>query len=164
MKPTCGELKKILEYDASTGVFKWRIDLGSAVAGDIAGYTNTDGYVRIKINGKFYQAHRLAWLYVTGDWPPAKIDHANRVRNDNRWLNLRAATTGQNNANSVARSSSGHKSVVWSKRDRIWLVMLKSNSKVLRGGRYPCLLDAVAAAIGLRQQVHGDFSGQQNQR
>jgi hypothetical protein len=32
----------------------------------IAGYTHKTGYRRINIDGKQYQAHRLAFLYITG--------------------------------------------------------------------------------------------------
>ncbi|MFW4291481.1 HNH endonuclease [Salmonella enterica subsp. enterica serovar Paratyphi C] len=46
------------------------------------------GYIRIYINKKWYLAHRLAWLYVTGKWPINVIDHINRNKADNRFINL----------------------------------------------------------------------------
>ena len=86
------ELKQILDYDPDTGLFRWKIKPRSQTdLGDIAG-TLCQGYIRITINKKNYYAHRLAWLYMTGQWPVNTVDHINRIRNDNRISNLREAT------------------------------------------------------------------------
>ena len=56
-------------------------------------FTSTDGegyaYGGITQNGKrtFYKAHRVAWKMVHGT-DPDQIDHDNRVRTDNRIVNL----------------------------------------------------------------------------
>ena len=57
------------------------------------------GYRKITIDGKVYSAARLAWFYKTGRWPDPEIDHINRIRDDNRWENLREATRADNLAN-----------------------------------------------------------------
>jgi hypothetical protein len=36
---------------------------------------------------------------MTGKWPKDQIDHINRSKHDNRWVNLREATGHQNNMN-----------------------------------------------------------------
>ena len=61
------ELKEVLDYNSDTGIFRWKnVPLNRMVSnGDIAGCQN-HGYVRIKIRCRSYEAHRLAWLYVTG--------------------------------------------------------------------------------------------------
>jgi hypothetical protein len=72
----------------------------NARAGDVAGGANNgDRYRRIRVDNQLYQAHRLAWLYMTGEWPSNGIDHINGHRADNRWANLREATQSQNMAN-----------------------------------------------------------------
>ena len=48
---------------------------------------------------KRFSAHRLAWLYVTGDWPVGVIDHINGDRTDNRFENLRDVTQKTNSEN-----------------------------------------------------------------
>tara|TARA_R110000787_G_scaffold10252_2_gene34936 strand:+ start:835 stop:1314 length:480 start_codon:yes stop_codon:yes gene_type:complete len=93
-----GGLKDLLEYSPETGLFHWLISQGNQKAGNVAG-TNDHGYALVKINGKKYKAHRLAWLYMTGSFPKDCIDHVNGVTGDNRFSNLREATNSQNQYN-----------------------------------------------------------------
>lgn len=101
MSLTQKRLKELLEYSPETGLFHWKVDRGAAgsKAGDIAGGIDEGGYVRIKIDGKKYRAHRLAWFYMTGEWPLQMVDHKDTVRNNNRWENLRAADLNINAQN-----------------------------------------------------------------
>jgi hypothetical protein len=95
------QLRHNLTYDPLTGLWFWNIRVGrgrnAKKSGDPAGYTDPDGYVRIIPDGeRKYYAHRLAFFYMLGRWPEAQVDHINRVRNDNRWENLREATIREN--------------------------------------------------------------------
>lgn len=54
------------------------------------------GYLCIRILDKLYYCHRLAWLYMTGSFPPGQIDHINGKRDDNRWENLRNVSQNTN--------------------------------------------------------------------
>jgi HNH endonuclease len=94
-------IRQVLEYDPDTGIFTWKVRVSTHVhAGDVAGYTDPKrGYVQIGLGGCVYLAHRLAWLYMTGESPSLEIDHRNGVRHDNRWANLRLATSAQNKQN-----------------------------------------------------------------
>lgn len=56
------------------------------------GSLNRDGYLMLKIKGKKYLAHRLAWFLRYGDFPKSELDHINRIRTDNRIENLREST------------------------------------------------------------------------
>lgn len=40
---------------------------------------------------------------MTGKWPKQLIDHRNRIKNDDRWNNLRSANYSQNGANNIAK-------------------------------------------------------------
>lgn len=92
-------LKSILRYDPDTGNFIWVNHFGRRIlAGSIAGALNK-GYVEIGINLKKYKAHRLAWFYMTGEWPKHYIDHKDRNKVNNKWENLREATKFQNQWN-----------------------------------------------------------------
>lgn len=87
---TQSDLKDQLRYNPRTGEFRWlRGGRFNRLAGKSAGYRDPDGYLLIRIGGVLYQAHRLAWLYMTGNWPNGGfIDHRNTDPSDNRWVNL----------------------------------------------------------------------------
>lgn len=71
-------------------------------------------------------AHRLAWLYMTGEMPLALVDHINMVKGDNRWTNLRAATKAQNGVNSISRCASGVKGAYWQSQSKVWYSKYKN--------------------------------------
>jgi hypothetical protein len=98
-------VRKRLEYDPDTGVFTWKPrTIGSTAdkiwntrfAGEVAGTINNKGYRQIWIDGKSYMTARLAWLYVHDEWPNNQIDHINRVRDDDRLVNLRDVAPTEN--------------------------------------------------------------------
>lgn len=94
------ELKALLDYNESTGVFTWKVYRSrGARAGDNAGTLCAQGYINIKLNGYVYRAHRLAWLYVYGVFPNREIDHRDRIRDHNWIKNLRDVTPGKNKEN-----------------------------------------------------------------
>lgn len=95
-------LREVLEYDPDSGTFRWLVTVGSrAKAGDVAGYSCESGYIRIRVDGKSYRSHRLAWLYMTGHWPRDQIDHIDRNTSNNAFANLREADHAQNQKNKM---------------------------------------------------------------
>ena len=100
MSITRNQLMRYLVYDKITGKFYRKPD-GVIATGNL----NSGGYIRIGINYKSYLAHRLAVLYVTGEWPD-QVDHINHIKDDNRYINLRVASYESNTKNkSVYKSS-----------------------------------------------------------
>lgn len=96
------ELKELLHYDPIRGTFTWLKSpsaTGRVEIGREAGYLHKKGYIRIGIWKHQYWAHRLAFLYMTGEWPKGEVDHKNKLKDDNRWDNLRRATRSQNASN-----------------------------------------------------------------
>jgi len=123
-------LKKHLDYDPETGLFRWKIARQRIKVGEVAGTTNNYGYICIKIFSKRYKAHRLPWLYTHGEFPEDSMDHINRIKNDNRIANLRAVTHTENMRNRSLQSSntSGHTGVYWikEKKEKKWRVRVKN--------------------------------------
>jgi len=112
-------LREVLYYDEETGIFMWKINTGKKrLAGKIAGSKMVRGYWMICVDYVQYAAHRVAWFYVTGRWPPHQIDHINGVRTDNRFVNLRLATFKQNMRNVKSRASHGYKGIVYCVNNR----------------------------------------------
>lgn len=100
-------LKEALTYDPVSGDFFWngRASLFGSNQGretTPAGSVNTRGYRTIRIDRRYYKAHRLAVLYMTGEWPSEVVDHINRNPSDNRWANLRCCSQQENMLNSRA--------------------------------------------------------------
>jgi hypothetical protein len=101
---TAEYVRRRLQYNSETGVFIWKPRIGdkrwtAQFAGKVAGSIKNDGYRRIKIDGESYGAARLAWLITYGEWPQNDIDHINRVRDDDRLVNLRDVTRTENQNN-----------------------------------------------------------------
>lgn len=87
---TAHRLKEVFDYDRATGVFIRRIRTAQRVrAGELAGCINSRGCLSMRVDGKLYLAHRLAWLYVTGEWPTQHIDHRDGNPSNNAFANLR---------------------------------------------------------------------------
>jgi hypothetical protein len=99
MELTVDELKALLTYDPITGDFRWNLTPKRTSLSRVAGCVDTIGYLIIRIRGKGYKAHRLAWLYMHGEWPKQCLDHINGVRSDNRMENLREVSTRENSQN-----------------------------------------------------------------
>jgi hypothetical protein len=90
-------VRELFDYCQDTGVFTRRVTVApNATKGSRLGCQNSAGHLQICIHQRFYMAHRLAWLWMTGEWPADEIDHINQVKSDNRWSNLRLATRSQN--------------------------------------------------------------------
>lgn len=153
-------LREVLDYDPDTGAFTWKVNLTSrARAGKAAGHIRNNGYHAVKIDGRNYMAHRLAWLMTYGKWPDHEIDHINGLRNDNRLSNLRDATRAENGRNLSVRSNntSGIKGVYWSKRNQRWLAQITVNQKTKYLGIFKDVEKAKEAYSQAAAELHGEF-------
>jgi hypothetical protein len=126
--PSQQYLLEVMSYDPESGRLYWNTrPLGhfksegyarqwnKKFAGKIAGSTNSFGYVVIRVDSILYNKNRLVWKLVYGADPVNEIDHKNTIRNDDRLLNLREATRGQNASNSSMRSDNTSGSIGVSK-------------------------------------------------
>ncbi len=105
---TAARLRELLSYDPDTGVFTSRTKRHKWPAGRVVGAKEKTGYARLPVDGVYYRAHRLAWLYVYGAWPSLPIDHINGDRYDNRIGNLRQISVTENNENLRSAKHTNH--------------------------------------------------------
>ena len=151
--PPLSRVKELLDYNPETGVFTWKVTRKGMNAGDSAGTKKTKGHLGISIDGVEYYAHRLVYLYMTGEDPGSlQIDHKNRVRNDNRFSNLRIATAKQNRRNSV------HKGIAFHKASNKWQAKIEAAGKQRYLGLFDCPLMARLAYLDAKKELHGEFS------
>lgn len=155
---TAARLREILDYDQDTGVFRWKSRRSKRVkAGDIAGTAHNCGYIAITIDRSPCLAHRLAWLYVTGDWPLMQIDHFNGEKKDNRFSNLRDVNSNinaQNMRKANSRSMSGLLGVKKSACGSRWEANISFDGRHLHLGSFGSAEEASAAYIAAKRKHH----------
>lgn len=150
-------VREILSYDAETGVFTWRKPTNTATRiGDVAGGTHPDGYRVISIGGLKYSEHRLAYLWMTGEWPSDDVDHVDGNRANNAWDNLRACTCAEN-AQNLARprtNSSGAIGVTWNKSCKKWQSSIRRLGKSHYLGLFDTVEEAAQAYLSAKSALH----------
>lgn len=161
MTITAAYLRECVDYFPDTGDFVWRarprshfnsnqhmLRINKMRAGQVAGCEQkSSGYRSIQIARRQYYSHRLAFLWMTGEWPKDQIDHINRKRNDNRWANLRSATAAENAQNIHDRidSRSGVLGITWGNKSGRWMVRIGVNNGSVWLGQYDDFFDACCA-------------------
>jgi hypothetical protein len=160
---TQDRLRELLDYDPDTGRFVWKVTSSNrAVAGSVAGNTSSYGYRRINVLGEAYLAHRLAFLWMTGEMPSNQVDHINGQRSDNRWANLRPATNAENGRNirGNSRNTSGVTGVTRDRRRGVWQAQIKTGGKNITIGRYTDFDEAASARKRAEKELFGEFAPQ----
>ncbi|UHC81675.1 HNH endonuclease [Pseudomonas sp. NIBR-H-19] len=153
-------LKSLFNYDPETGIFTWRYTRGGRVAGTIAGGPDSCGRLQMRFQGKKTSCHRLAWVYVFGEWPVAELDHINGICSDNRIANLRQSNRSQNMCNIGARSHSktGVKGVSWDSDCKKYRAQIMHLGKKYNLGRYDSVEQAQQAYTEAAARMHGEFA------
>lgn len=153
-------IKEQLRYDADTGLFWWNYAKVHRNLDKPVGSNHNQGYklVCIRFNGKknYYLLHRLAWFMFYGVWPEDQIDHTNGIRSDNRIVNLREVSNGQNQQNSISKkgSSSQYKGICWYKPYEKWMVRLPN--KFL--GYFNCEIEAAKVYDKHATEMFGKYA------
>jgi len=152
------ELQECLRYEEGTGFFFWiKRNSKRIKVGDKAGTRpNCDGYAEIMVNNVLYKAHRLAWLYVYGEWPQSQIDHINGDRFDNRIANLRDATPKENSYNRIRASKNNKTSLlgVVTKPNGTFYAEIRVEKKKFHLGSFPSAELAHQAYLEAKEKLH----------
>jgi hypothetical protein len=149
-------LKQLLVYDPETGVFTHKVTRQGVRAGTRAGTIGIKKYVGLRIDGGRYTAHRLAFLWMIGSFPEFEVDHINRIRYDNRWSNLRAATRQQNCRNSPLRPRDLPRGVY--KSGPKYQARISINNKCVHLGNFQTVKEAEEAYIAQAYILYGEFA------
>ena len=156
MTLTTERLRHVLSYDQDTGVFTNRIRRGVCEVGKVVGTVNKDGHLRIRLDFKRYFAHRLAWFYVTGEWPENQIDHIDGDPGNNRFANLRDAHRSinmQNRRKAQKNSATGVLGVQFAGKYG-YRAAIKQDGKPTYIGTYRTLEEARQAYLERKRTIH----------
>ena len=149
---TQDRLKELLHYCPETGVFTWLVSGTGRRSGLEAGRVNRNtitgkSYRYLKIHSHLYLEHRLAFLYMTGEFPEEQVDHIDGNGCNNVWTNIRAVTgfENQKNARISSNNTSGAVGVSWHKARKTWVSYITSEGKTKHLGLFHNKEDAIAA-------------------
>jgi hypothetical protein len=157
---TLDRARELFDYDPDTGLLTYRIKNGKKTAGSVAGTLRPDGYIQIGVDYGLYMAHRIAWLLMTGEWPEPECDHEDTDRSNNRWDNLRQATSSQNKCNKSPRSNnkSGYRGVSWNKKNKRWCAFIQIRRKTKYLGSFTDKEKAFQVYCAAAAEHHGEFA------
>jgi hypothetical protein len=158
--PPLSFFQERLEYNAETGEFTWLGDFNAKRVGRRAGTTvGVKGYRTITIKKRRFYEHRIAWYMMTGEDPTSfEIDHINGDKTDNRFCNLRLATSQTNKANCklTASNSSGFKGV--HARGSRWIAGITHNRKMIHIGMFKTAEEAARAYDAKAVELFGEYA------
>lgn len=150
---------RLFNYDPLTGVLTAKTKVKKRQIGDVLGTADKRGYLAVSVNTAPCLIHRIAWLFMTGQWPAHEVDHINGNKGDNRFANLRAATRGENakNRKFSSNNTSGVKGVCRHKRSPNWRAMVYVDGKQIGLGFFKTIEEAEKAVKRERERLHGEF-------
>ena len=154
---TAARAREVLDYSPETGEFHWKITLSNrAMAGALAGSIAKNGYRYISVDGTRNLAHRLAWLYMTGEWPSEWIDHIDTDSQNNSWANLRQANAtinAENKRRAIPGTRIGLLGVSHGRRGR-FLAQIVAKGRHHYIGEFSTPEEAHIAYVKAKRQLH----------
>lgn len=135
------DLRRRFRYNRKTGALTWKI---GPLKGMRAGSIQPDGYRRVYVGGaRQMYSGVICFAIAHGRWAHPEVDHKNRIRDDDRFANLREATRAENVANRSAWASSGHAGIY---RDgKKWRATRMQHGHRVYLGRFATADDALRA-------------------
>jgi len=161
-KEIAERVREVIHYDPETGIFTRKVRLAQRHhVGDRADMYitggNAAGYHRVSWDSQRYLAHRVAWLYVYGEWPKGVIDHIDGNKANNAIANLRDVTdkiNAENTRRPRANSKSGYLGVHWHEQNKKWVARIQVDKKNIHIGCFDDPQKAHEAYIEYKRKLH----------
>lgn len=149
-------LNDLLKYDADTGKLTWLVNRGPARIGREAGSKHNMGYKAVRVAGKAYLCHRVAWLLSHGQWPAYHIDHKDGDKQNNSLDNLRECSPAENqqNAGFKSHNTSGFTGVWFCKATGKWHAYISNQKKRRHLGVFTSPESAHGAYLVAKKELH----------
>ena len=143
---------ELFHYEPSSGkVFRKVTTSSRSIKGTEAGSLDRkEGYLRVTVDGRGYQLHRVIMLLIHGHLDKnVHVDHISHDRADNRLCNLRLVSLAENNKNKSMdrRNSTGVTGVRFNKRYNTWGAHIGVNGIEIHLGSFKTLEEATAARL-----------------
>lgn len=154
-------LIEVLSYNPETGILVWRQTLSPrALAGSVAGSKTADGYITLGLDGKVLKAHRVAWALHYGEVPTSIVDHENRIKDDNKIINLRLASTMTNayNQGLASNNKTGVKGVSFCNTKEMYRACCSVGTKRKTLGYFNTVEAAAQVLSEFRAKHHKEFA------
>lgn len=168
--PSLEYLNECLEYKDGSLIWKarprshfksekgWKISLARN-AGKVAGhYHKTNNYLEVRVDDHLYKGHRLIYKLVSGEEPVGMVDHADGDVTNNRFENLRIATSQENARNASKRprnASSIYKGVA--NENGKWASYITVDDKYVRSF-FDTELEAALDYDNSAKELFGEFA------
>lgn len=149
------------DLDLWTGRLLRKPIKGLAVKRNPFGGLSTKGYIYGMFQGGTYYAHRLVWVWCTGTDPnPFEVDHIDRNRSNNCYLNLRLVRASEQARNTSTYRNNrlgvkGVRRVVGTQR---YEARIRVNGVLIHLGCYSTIQDASAAYNSAAIEHFGDLA------
>lgn len=167
--PTADEVRELLDYNPETGALTWKVRQATdpatkwwntRYAEKQAGCRNASGYMEVRLFDRLHLAHRLAWIWVNGEWPSSAIDHADGNPSNNCLANLRPTNDSLNQANKKKPSTnrSGYKGVSFRKDKGRYVAQIMANGQYHYLGLFDCPRKAHAAYTAAAKLHFGEYA------
>ncbi|WP_454731480.1 MULTISPECIES: HNH endonuclease [Cupriavidus] len=150
-------IRRTLRYEPGTGRLIRLKRCGAYRAGTVAGTRHCHGYVQVSFRGRFYLAHRLAWVLTYGEWPAMEIDHINGDKQDNRLANLRLVTRAMNQQNHRRARKDNHSCGLLgasNTKSGRWQSKIQLNGKTIYLGTFDTAELAHQAYVDAKRRIH----------
>lgn len=153
-------VRDLLDYDEETGVFTWRQRVGNVAAGTRAGSILSCNRRQLEVDGISIKTSRLAWFYVTGEWPSRNLDHKDCNSLNDAFQNLRECSQTQNQGNRrrPSNNSSGYKGVHYCNTNKTYLARVRFKGKCFCLGSFDDPEKAHAAYVAKARELFGEFA------
>lgn len=147
-------LKYLFSYDPDTGIVTRRVFVNSrAKVGDVVGYLDPSGYLRVRIGSKNYRLHRIIWMILYGYFPEHQVDHKNKNKLDNSKNNLREVSPQCNmrNCSTYRTNTTGVKGITYNPCRRKFIARIMSEGETKPLGYFKDFTEAVCHRYAAEQ-------------
>ena len=167
--PSQEYLRECFDYDPETGALTWKHrprerfqDDGhmktwnTRYAGKAAGARSTASII-VGIDGELWIAARIIWRLVTGKQPD-EVDHKDNDPFNNRWGNLREATSSQNKMNRRKHRGPLPKGVGYANGGPRFFAQISAGDIYEYLGTFSTAEEAHAAYCRAMERLHGEWA------